>query len=74
MIMSLIQAEHPNHFTCPECQTSYRLDRIKGDLRTVRTRRCLICQEPFAGTDGENVLRYVLVRWPPFATWIHRIR
>jgi hypothetical protein len=73
-MMSLSRAKHPNHFTCPECQTGYRLDRLKGDLRTVRTRRCLICQTPFEATDGEHMLRYVLVRWPPLATWVHRIR
>ena len=67
-MISLPQAKHPNHFTCEQCQASYRLDRVKGDLRTVRTRRCLVCNEPFAATDGEQVLRYVLVRFPPFAT------
>ena len=27
-MMSLSRAKHPNHFTCPECQTGYRLDRV----------------------------------------------
>jgi hypothetical protein len=67
-MISLPQAKCPNQFTCPECQASYRLDRVKGDHRTVRARQCLICNEPFAATDGEHVLRYVLVRFPPFAT------
>ena len=67
-MISLPHAKYPNHFTCPKCQASYRLDRVKGDHRTVRARQCLICNEPFAATDGEHVLRYVLVRFPPFAT------
>jgi hypothetical protein len=62
-MISLPQAKHSNHFTCPECQTGYRLDRVKGDLRTVRARRCLICQTPFSATDGEHVLRYAHDRW-----------
>jgi len=63
-MLSLPQAKHPSAFTCPECQAEYRRDRVKGDLRTVRARRCLVCHSPFAATDGEHVFRYVLVRWP----------
>ena len=72
-MISLPQAKDPNQFTCAECQASYRLDRVKDDLRTVRPRRCLVCQTELAATDGQHVLRYVLVRWSPFAMRIHRI-
>ena len=49
-------------FTCPKCGAQYKLVRVRApsDTRDPPL-HCKICNQEFAPTDGENILKYFLV-------------
>ena len=49
-------------FTCPQCQSRYKLVRVKpGPQTTDRAVHCIACGNPLAARDGEDVLKYFLI-------------
>jgi hypothetical protein len=52
----------PEDFTCPQCQSPYKLVRVKPGPRTTnRPVHCTVCGYPLAPRDGEDVLKYFLI-------------
>lgn len=49
-------------FTCPKCGSDYKLVRVPAaaDSREPPL-HCKVCNQEFASTDGENILKYFLV-------------
>ena len=49
-------------FTCPQCKSRYKLVRVKPGPRTTnRAVYCIVCGNPLAARDGEDVLKYLLI-------------
>ena len=49
-------------FMCPRCTSRYKSVRVRADPELPsRLIHCRVCKEPFAPTDGEDVLKYFLV-------------
>jgi hypothetical protein len=49
-------------FIC-SCGAHYKVVRAKGNADGIsHLVHCLECDKPLAGTDGENVLKYFLVK------------
>ena len=55
----------PANFVCSRCQASYKVVRVKSELRSGDfPLHCKVCKEPLAATEGEDILKYFLVRPP----------
>ena len=56
-------------FTCPKCGAEYKLVRMPAPAESRDSPlHCKICNQEFASTDGESILKYFLVsRRRPFA-------
>ena len=53
-------------FTCPNCQAHYNVVRVKAEPgKTYRAIHCGVCRAVLAGTDGNDILKYFLVRRHP---------
>jgi hypothetical protein len=49
-------------FNCPQCDSRYKLVRVKPGPRTVNGAvHCVVCKYPLAPRDGEDVLKYLLI-------------
>ena len=56
---------NPADFVCPGCQARYKLVRVNSELRSCDfPLHCKVCKQPLAATDGEEILKYFLVRRP----------
>src|SRR5262245_48806448 len=56
---------NPADFVCPGCQAGYKLVRTKSDPRSrYLPVHCKVCKQPLAATDGEDILKYFLIRRP----------
>ena len=52
-------------FTCPTCQTHYRIIRVKAEPdKTYRAIHCMVCQAVLASTDGDDILKYFIKHHP----------
>ena len=55
-----------DRFHCPHCKALYNVVRVKREPgKTYRPVRCRVCHGPLAATDGEDILKYFLVRGSP---------
>ena len=52
-----------NPFTCPKCKAFYQVVQVEAGPETKdRAITCQVCGSPFAGREGEFVLKYFLLR------------
>ena len=52
-------------FICPGCQARYKIVRAKSAARSHDLPlHCKVCKQPLAATDGEDILKYFLIRRP----------
>jgi hypothetical protein len=50
-------------FTCLTCQTKYRIIRVKADPgKTYSAIHCRVCHAPLTPTDGDDILKYFIMR------------
>src|SRR5262245_7537385 len=59
----VMDRRRPNEdFTCPKCGAEHKLVRMPApaDSREPPL-HCKVCNQEFASTDGENILKYFLV-------------
>jgi hypothetical protein len=55
---------------CPHCDAGYKVIRVKAEPgKTYRPIRCKACRGPLAATDGDDLLKYFLVRRPRNYNW-----
>jgi predicted Zn finger-like uncharacterized protein len=53
-------------FSCPNCQARYKVVRVKAEPgKKYRAVHCRVCNADLAPTDGDDILKYFLVRRPP---------
>jgi hypothetical protein len=56
----------PSKFNCPDCDSLYNVARMNGDPdKTYSPVRCIVCAGSLAATDGNEILKYFLVRRSP---------
>jgi hypothetical protein len=60
-------AEHAyEEFSCPNCQARYKVVRMNAEPgKTYRAVHCRVCHAELAATDGDEILKYFLVRRHP---------
>jgi ribosomal protein L37AE/L43A len=52
-------------FICPGCQAHYKVVRVKSGSRTSDwLLHCKVCKQPLAATNGEDILKYFLIKRP----------
>jgi hypothetical protein len=57
--------DSPANFVCPGCQARYKVVRVRSELRSRDfPLHCKVCKQPLAATDGEDILKYFLIRRP----------
>jgi hypothetical protein len=57
-------------FSCPHCGAGYEVVRVKVEPgKTYRPIRCKVCRGPLAATNGDDLLKYFLVRRPRNYNW-----
>ena len=57
--------DHPEDFTCPQCQARYKVVRMAAEPGTSHgTVHCRVCHQPLASIEGDNILKYFLVKSP----------
>ena len=50
-------------FHCPNCDAVYKVVRVKGEPgKTYLPVHCRVCHGALAATDGDDVLKYFLLR------------
>ena len=50
-------------FICSTCQTHYRVIRVKAEPgKTYRAIYCRVCHAALAPTDGDDILKYFIMR------------
>jgi hypothetical protein len=53
-------------FHCPRCDALYAVVRVKGEPgKTYPPTCCRVCHGTLAGSDGGDILKYLLVRRSP---------
>jgi len=59
-------AKHqPADFVCSGCHATYKVVRAKSELRSGDfPLHCKVCKQPLPATEGEDILKYFLVRRP----------
>src|SRR5262245_41332810 len=59
----VMDKRRPNEdFTCPKCGAEYKVVRMPAPAGSRDSPlHCKICNQEFASTDGENILKYFLV-------------
>jgi hypothetical protein len=61
----MVQDDTPEEFACPNCQAYYKVVRVKAEPgKTYRSVHCRTCHTPLPPTDGDDILKYFLVRQP----------
>jgi hypothetical protein len=62
----VIEPSPRDDFVCPSCQAHYKVVRVKSESRTAHVPLpCKVCSQPLAATEGDDVLKYFLVRKRP---------
>jgi len=57
--------DDPANFICPGCQARYKVVRAKAESRSRDLPlHCKVCKQPLAATDGEDILKYFLIKRP----------
>jgi len=57
-----LSQDNPRDFTCPQCESRYRLVRAKaGPGTSDQPVHCVVCGHALAPRDGEYVLKYFLI-------------
>ena len=51
----------PSEFTCPHCQTVYRVVQIQADVHSDAKVDCLVCGKPLQAYDGRSFFKYFLI-------------
>jgi len=52
-------------FGCPLCQARYKIVRANAGPETINLLvHCIVCQRPFVSRDGEDILKYFLIKRP----------
>jgi predicted Zn finger-like uncharacterized protein len=65
---ALMAEQAHEDFTCPSCQARYKVVRVKAEPgRRYKEVHCRVCHAVLTPTDGDNILKYFLVRRPPKA-------
>lgn len=53
------------NFVCPHCQARYKVVRMRAQPGVAHeTLHCRVCRQPLASIDGDDILKYFLVRRP----------
>jgi hypothetical protein len=64
MVPTMVKADVAD-FICPGCQARYKMVRAKSAARSRDLPlHCKVCKQPLAATDGEDILKYFLIRRP----------
>jgi len=54
---------HLTGFVCPGCGSGYKVVRVKADADLPhRLIHCRVCKHPLTAMDGQQALKYFLVR------------
>jgi hypothetical protein len=60
-----IAEERPARFHFPRCNALYNVVRVKGEPgKTFPPICCRVCHGTIAASDGDNILKYFLIRRP----------
>jgi hypothetical protein len=58
--------DSPDGFHCPHCGALYNVVRMKSEPgKTYRPVGCRVCHGRLAASDGEDILKYFLIRRSP---------
>ena len=53
------------NFHCPHCDAGYSVVRVKNESgQAYQLVRCSVCWGPLPATEGDNILKYLLIRRP----------
>src|SRR5215831_1357599 len=64
MVLTMVKAD-VDDFICPGCQARYKIVRAKSAARSRDLPlHCKVCKQPLTATDGEDILKYFLIRRP----------
>jgi predicted Zn finger-like uncharacterized protein len=62
----MVEPSARDDFICPGCQALYRIVRMKSESGAAYMPvPCKVCRQPMAATEGDDVLKYFLVRKRP---------
>jgi len=54
--------DRPQDFACARCEARYKIVRINSEsAATHQMLQCIVCEQPLAPADGDDLLKYFLV-------------
>ena len=63
--MTLTTEDARLEFHCPSCDAGYKVVRVaKESGKAYRPVHCRVCRGPLPATEGDDILKYFLVRRP----------
>ncbi len=54
----------PAHFTCPDCEATYKVVLVEAAPTNDREITCIHCRRPLVSREGRFLLKYFLVDRP----------
>jgi len=61
----IVSHTHPEDFDCPRCRARYKVVRMKSERGAAyRMVQCAVCNQLFAPTEGNDILKYFLISRP----------